>query len=197
MVEIYINGQLVDSQIEDEETIGDVLRSFEITCEENKAAVIGIVVDGKQITAELFDEEAEKPLGKNTKFDFTVVSENDIKASFVKLSELFNELSLQMENVPMELQKGNNKEVSASIRGLADSIDQFCHVATLASLFPNTFNKPEIDGFNFDEFFKDFSPILKDFEEALQNNDSVMIGDLAEYEICPRLQSISETLKKF
>ena len=197
MVEIYINGQLVDSQIEDEETIGDVLRSFEITCEENKAAVIGIVVDGKQITAELFDEEAEKPLGKNTKFDFTVVSENDIKASFVKLSELFNELSLQMENVPMELQKGNNKEVSASIRGLADSIDQFCHVATLASLFPNTFNKPEFNGFNFDEFFKDFSPILKDFEEALQNNDSVMIGDLAEYEICPRLQSISETLKKF
>ena len=197
MVEIYINGQLVDSQIEDEETIGDVLRSFEITCEENKAAVIGILVDGKQITAELFDEEAEKPLGKNTKFDFTVVSENDIKASFVKLSELFNELSLQMENVPMELQKGNNKEVSTAIRGLADSIDQFCHVATLATLFPKTFNKPEIDGFNFDEFFKDFSPILKDFEEALQNNDSVMIGDLAEYEICPRLQSISETLKKF
>ena len=196
MVEIYINGQLVDSQIEDEETIGDVLRSFEITCEENKAAVIGILVDGKQITAELFDEEAQKPLGKNTKFDFTVVSENDIKASFVKLSELFNELSLQMENVPMELQKGNNKEVSTTIRGLADSIDQFCHVATLATLFPKTFNKPEIDGFNFDEFFKDFSPILKDFEEALQNNDSVMIGDLAEYEICPRLQSISETLKK-
>ena len=60
MVELYINGQLVDVKIEDEETIGDVLQSFEMTCEQNDAAVIGITVDGKQITAEIFDQEAEK-----------------------------------------------------------------------------------------------------------------------------------------
>ena len=33
-------------------------------------------------------------------------------------------------------------------------------------------------------------------EEALQNNDTVMIGDLAEYEICPRLLQISNFLSK-
>ena len=49
MIEFYINGQQVDVQIEDEQTIGDVLKSFESTCEENNAAVIGITVDGKQI----------------------------------------------------------------------------------------------------------------------------------------------------
>ena len=69
MIEFYINGQQVEVQIEDEQTIGDVLKSFESTCEENDAAVIGIKVDGKQITAELFDEEASKPLTKNTKFE--------------------------------------------------------------------------------------------------------------------------------
>lgn len=195
MVELYINGQLVDVKIEDEETIGDVLQSFEMTCEQNDAAVIGITVDGKQITAEIFDQEAEKELGENTKFEFAVVTKNDIKASFKKLAELFNELSLQMEQVPVELQNGKNKEVSLSIKQLADNIDQFCHVATLATLFPETFKTPEIGGMTFDDFFKDFAPILKDFEDALQNNDSVMIGDLSEYEICPRLQSISETLK--
>ena len=196
MIEVYINGQLVDAQIEGEETVGDVLKSFEMTCEENDAAVIGILVNGKQITADIFDEEAKKNLDKNTKFEFSVVTKNDIKASFTKLSELFNELSVQMENVPMELQKGNNKEVSISIKQLADSIDQFCHIATLATLFPETFTSTEVNGLNFNDFFKDFSPILKDFEEALQSNDSVMIGDLAEYEICPRLQSISDALKK-
>lgn len=196
MIEIYINGQLVDAQIEGEETVGDVLKSFEMTCEQNEAAVIGITVNGKQITAEVFDEESEKKLDTNTKFEFTVVTKNDIKASFKKLSELFTELSVQMEKVPMELQNGNNKEVSESIKKLADSIDQFCHIATLASLFPETFTTPSVAGINFNDFFKDFSPILKDFEEALQNNDSVMIGDLSEYEICPRLQSISEALKQ-
>jgi len=195
MIEFYINGQQVEVQIEDEQTIGDVLKSFEATCEENKAAVIGINVDSKQITAESFDQEAAKPLGKDTKFEFSVVTENDIKASFAKLSELFNELSTQMEGVPLALQSGKNLEVSESIKKLADSIDQFCHIATLASLFPETFTNTSMKGMNFKEFFADFSPILKDFEDALQNNDTVMLGDLSEYEICPRLKEISNALK--
>ena len=195
MVDFYINGQKVDVQIEDEQTVGDVLKSFESTCEENNAAVIGISVDGKQITADLFDEEAAKPLGSNTKFEFSIVTKNDIKASFEKLSELFNELAAQMEGVPVALQSGKNLEVSESIKKLADSIDQFCHIATLASLFPETFTNTTMNGMNFKDFFADFSPILKDFEDALQNNDTVMLGDLSEYEICPRLKEISKALQ--
>ena len=196
MVEFYINGQQVEVQIEDEQTIGDVLKSFESTCEENNAAVIGITVDSKQITAETFDEEAAKPLGKNTKFEFSIVTISDIKASFEKLSELFAELANQMEGVPVALQSGKNLEVSESIKKLADSIDQFCHIATLASLFPETFTNISMNGMNFKDFFADFSPILKDFEDALQNNDTVMLGDLSEYEICPRLKDISKALKE-
>ena len=48
---------------------------------------------------------------------------------------------------------------------------------------------------NFNDFFKEFSPVLLDYEQALQSNDTVLIGDLSEYEICPRLQAISEALK--
>ena len=196
MIDFYINGQKVDVQLEDEQTIGDVLKSFESTCEENQAAVIGISVDGKQITADLFDAEASKPLGKDTKFEFSIVTVNDIKASFAKLSELFDELASQMEGVPVALQSGKNKEVSTSIAKLADSIDQFCHIATLASLFPDTFTNSQLNGANIKDFFADFSPILKDFEDALQNNDTVMLGDLSEYEICPRLKEISKALKE-
>ena len=195
MVEFYINGQQVEVQLEDEQTVGDVLKSFESTCEENDAAVIGIAVDSKQITAELFDEEAAKPLGSNTKFEFSIVTKNDIKASFEKLSELFNELAAQMEGVPVALQSGKNAEVSESIKRLADSIEQFCHVATLASLFPDTFSTGSLNGISFKDFFAEFSPILKDFEDALQNNDTVMLGDLSEYEICPRLKEISKALQ--
>ena len=43
MISFYINGDPVEVQLEGEETIGDVLKSFEITCEENAAAVIGIL----------------------------------------------------------------------------------------------------------------------------------------------------------
>lgn len=194
MVSFYINGEPVEVQLEGENTIGEVLKSFEITCEQNQAAVIGIIVDGTTITAQSFDEEAAKPLGKDTKFEFSVVTKDSIKQSFIALSQLFTELAQKMEDIPSILQTGNSKEAGESIKKVADSIDQFCHVAALASLFPEDFNGTQIDGKQFAEFLNDFSPVLKDFEQALQNNDTVLIGDLAEYEICPRLRSISQSI---
>lgn len=195
MIEFYVNGQKIDVQLENEQTIGDILQSFEQTCEENNAAVIGITVNGKVITADIFDDEIKNRLTDNIKFEFTVVTVKEIKDSFIKLSELFNQLSEQMEKVPVELQNGHNQEVSQSINTLADSIEQFCHVATLASLFPDTFTNTKVNDMNFQDFFADLSNIMKDFEDALQNNDTVMIGDLSEYEICPRLRAISDSLK--
>ena len=194
MISFYINGEAVEVQLEGEETIGDVLKSFEMTCEENSAAVIGISVDGNTITADTFDNEAGKPLGKDTKFEFSVVTKDSIKQSFSTLAQLFSELSVQMENVPVALQSGKNKEVSESIKKVADSIDNFCHIAALASLFPQDFSNTKIEGKDFSEFFEEFSPVLIDFEQALSNNDTVLIGDLSEYEICPRLKAISQAL---
>lgn len=195
MIEFYVNGQKIEVQLENEQTIGDILQSFEQTCEENNAAVIGITVNGKVITADIFDDEIKNRLTDNIKFEFTVVTVQEIKDSFIKLSELFTQLSEQMEKVPVELQNGHNQEVSQSINTLADSIEQFCHVATLASLFPDTFTNTKVNDMNFQDFFADLSNIMKDFEDALQNNDTVMIGDLSEYEICPRLRAISDSLK--
>lgn len=194
MISFYINGEQIEVQLEGEKTIGDVLKSFELTCEENSAAVIGITVDGETVTAETFDDKAGQPLGNDTKFEFSVVTKDSIKQSFSALSQLFSELSAKMEEVPVALQSGKNKEVSESIKKVADSIDQFCHIAALATLFPQDFKETKIDGKQFTEFFNDFSPVLKDFETALENNDTVLIGDLSEYEICPRLKAISESL---
>ncbi len=194
MISFYINGEQIEVQLEGEKTIGDVLKSFELTCEENSAAVIGITVDGETVTAETFDDKAGQPLGNDTKFEFSVVTKDSIKQSFSALSQLFSELSAKMEEVPVALQSGKNKEVSEAIKKVADSIDQFCHIAALATLFPQDFKETKIDGKQFTEFFNDFSPVLKDFETALENNDTVLIGDLSEYEICPRLKAISESL---
>ena len=195
MISFYINGEPVDVQLEGEETIGDVLKSFEITCEQNNAAVIGITVDQTTVTAQDFDTIAAKPLGKDTKFEFSVVTKDSIQQAFTALSGLFDELSQKMEEVPVALQTGKNNEVSESIKKVADSIDQFCHIAALATLFPQDFNNTKINYMPFNDFFADFSPILLDFEQALQNNDTVLIGDLSEYEICPRLKAISAALK--
>lgn len=193
-MEFYLNDEKIDVTIENEKTVGDVFKSFEINCEENNAAVIGITLNGKNITADLFDEVSKQELEDSMKFNFNIVTKDAIKESFIKLSELFTELADKMIQIPVELQSGKDKEAHMSIKVLADSIEDFCHVATLASLFQE-YSIVLIDDMPFADFFAEFSPILNDFEQALKNNDTVSVGDLAEYEICPRLQAIAKTLK--
>lgn len=93
------------------------------------------------------------------------------------------------------MQCGKNKEVHEAIKNLADIIEEFCRIILLASLF-DKYARIEIADKPFKDFISDFSSILNDFEQAMKINDMVTIGDLAEYEICPRLKDISETLEK-
>lgn len=196
-MELFVNGKKIDAKLESEKTIGDVLRSFEATCEENAAAVIGILVDDKKVTADDFDEWAKKTISPKTKIAFDVITKDAVAESFANLSKLFDALAQKMQEVPIELQNGKGKAALASIQQLADDIDLFCHTASLASLFPETYAKLEIDGKQFAEFFSELSPILSEFENALQSNDTVLVGDLSEYEICPRLKAVAKSLEVF
>ncbi len=193
-MEFYVNDEKIDISLDTEKTVGDVFKSFEQTCEQNDAAVIEIKINGNLVTAEKFDEYSAKPLNENMKFEFSVVTHQNIKDAFLHLSTLFKQLSERLEQIPVALQSGKEKEANNSIKTLADSIDEFCHVATLASLFQD-YTEVKIDNKPFSEFFKEFSPVLLDFENALKNNDTVSVGDLAEYEICPRLIAISNALE--
>lgn len=193
-MDFYVNDEKIDVTLENEKTYGDVLTSFEMTCEQNDSAVIGIKIDNKQITSENFDEYSKKDLTEKSKIEFTIVTHQNIKDAFKNLSKLFKELSEKMQSIPVELQSGKAKSANESIMALADSIEEFCHVATLASLFKE-YTDLKIDGKPFSDFFQDFSPVLSDFEDALKNDDTVTVGDLSEYEICPRLIAIAETLE--
>ncbi len=189
-----MNGEKIDATLENEKTVGDILKSFELTCEENDAAVIGIIINGKNVTADDFDEISKEEIKDSTKIEFSVVTKQTIADSFKKTADLFKKLEQEMKKIPVQFQNGKEKEANLSIKSLADSIEDFCHIAALASLFKE-YSIVSIDGKPFNDFFADFSPILSDFEQALKDNDTVTIGDLAEYEICPRLQAIAETLE--
>ena len=196
-MDLFVNGAKIDVTLEDEKTIGDVLRSFEATCEENDAAVIGIRADGQKVDAFSFDEYAKLPLSSSTKIEFEVVTKQSIADSFKELSVLFSSLAERMERVPVDLQSGKGKEATAAIAELADDIEVFCRTASLASLFPDTYGAIVVDGKQVSDFFADLTPVLSEFEQALKANDTVLVGDLAEYEICPRLKLASKALEVF
>ncbi|MCR5291151.1 MAG: hypothetical protein K6E51_14260 [Treponema sp.] len=191
---LYVNGEQLDVTLENEKTVGDVLRSFEESCEAAHIATIGIVLNGETISAEKFDAITTIPLADDTKIELSVVSENAIQESFKQHAQFFKELTASLQQIPMELQSGKTADAHKKITQLADGIDSFCHTASLSALFPQTYGNIQIDGKSIQDFFVEFTQLLDDFKQALEANDLVSIGDLAEYEICPRLDSLATAI---
>lgn len=193
-MEFYVNNEKLDIILEDEKTVGDVLKSFEAECAKNNATTINITLNGKNIGAEEFESIFNEPITDDTKLELVIVSQTEILASFENQKAECQELSNGLLELPVKLQGGKDKEATAMISKLADFIEKFCRTATLSALFPEIYKKLTIDGKSVNDFFQDFSQILNDFEQAIASKDTVLMGDLAEYEISPRLLAIAKTI---
>lgn len=194
-MEFYVNGEKIDIQLENEKTVGDVLKSFEEEFAKNNATTVNIILNGKNVDADHFDDECKKPLEDNTKLELSVISLSDIQNSFKAEAEECSDLAKKMLEIPEKLQAGKDKEASKMITLLTDFIENFCHTASLSALFPENYKDIKIDEKNLKDFFADFTQILSDFEQAISSKDTVLIGDLAEYEISPRLVAIADSIK--
>lgn len=187
-MDIYINAVKADLTLEDEKTIGEVLNAIEADCEKNNATIIRVSTDGKNIPDDKLDEVFEYAITRVKKLEIETVAENDILVALRNLSERFNYISTELLQVPILLQSSKDAKVSAVVTLFADEFDVMCHLMTLCSLFPTRFDSFTIGGQSVPNFLKDFTPILQEFENSLSSHDSVLTGDLAEYEIVPRLQ---------
>lgn len=193
-MDFFVNGEKLDITLQDEKTIGDVLKAFEISCQENHLATIGVSIDDKNIPAEDFESILNLPIEQTSKIDVSVIAEVAIKDNLKQIGNEFSSLIEPLKNIPVEMQSGKDSVAKQTIIKLSDVMNLFCSLLTWSSLFPETFGALKVDNENISEFLSNFSQILNDFKDALENSDSVLIGDLAEYEICPRLESIAKSL---
>ena len=93
-----------------------------------------------------------------------------------------------IESVSVLLQTGQDKKAMDSIIRFADLSQKTIRAlsnmeeASLIGL-----DKLRIDDKTAKDFFKDFNRVLQELVEAFDGNDIVLIGDILEYEISPRL----------
>ena len=189
---LKVNGQDIDVTLEDEKTVGDVLKSFEDEAAQNDATTVRIVLDGEPVSPDGFDAILDKPLTDKTSLELTVLTKLQVVESLKEISGRIQQLKL--EEIPVLLQGGKDAECAAIINSLASDCDAFFHTASLSSLFPDVYDRLSIEGASFIDFFKDFLLILSDFKDAMEGNDTVTVGDLAEYELEPRLKAVTKAI---
>jgi len=195
-MKIYINDDELDFTLENEKTCGDVLNQLQIELEKNNGTIFNITINEKEINAEEIPEISLKDLSEIDTIKLITVFSQDIKNSLIELSSKIENLNKDFEELPVYLQGNNQSKVPEILTKFADTFDNLCRLVTLTALFPNDFQNIIIEGVNLSDFIKDFAPFLEDFEKAIIDNDTVTIGDIAEYEIKPRFEAFCDVIKE-
>lgn len=193
---LYVNDEKIDFDLDNEKTFGDFLLSFETLCEKDEATIIGIKFDDTIVNADTFDNYKNTPIDSIKETSLTTICKTDIIKSYSNINELCQSLTKKLEEIPVNLQNNKDELVTKTVTDFTYFFDYFCRVISLSSLFSDIIENLTIDSKTPSVFLSDFSPILNDFENALKQKDTVLIGDLSEYEILPRIESIQITAKK-
>lgn len=193
-----LNNEEIDIQLENEKTVGEVLTNFQILCEKNNATIIGINIDDQNIDADKIEQHFNTDINNIEKLNISTVCLQDIYLGFANINQLCNEITSKLEDIPVQLQNNQDNIANKTITDFTYLFDSFCRITTLATIFPDLFEKLKIDDKSLHIFLQeDFSPILADFEQAIKSKDTILIGDLAEYEILPKVELIKEFTKQF
>lgn len=110
-------------------------------------------------------------------------------------SELLKNLIPDISDVSVRLQTGDDKQAMNSVLKFIELSEKLIRIFPFLKEFGYTDIRNEsIDSVSFKDFYKDLNSILVELVDAFDINDSILIGDLMEYEIAPRVSKLLEYL---
>ena len=101
----------------------------------------------------------------------------------------------RLEELPLDMQTGKDQRAAETIQlfsGMAEKLFRIFFIYKSEGFCPENFT---IDGLSFKIFVEDFSSTLKELSSAYENRDTVLVGDIAEYELAPRLMKMFSAMK--
>jgi hypothetical protein len=111
--------------------------------------------------------------------------------TFLNMEGELNEETARLQDLPLDLQTGNDRRAAETIQGFSVFMQKILRLFPLLK-----YAIPENPDAAHSLLFEELKSALKEFLAAYENRDMVLSGDLAEYEIAPRVKNIYEALKK-
>ena len=102
----------------------------------------------------------------------------------------------KLEEIPILLQTGKEKEAMEMVIAFSEISEKLTRLyPLLKERDSENLMTQEIDGVSFEEFYIDLNAKFQELTEALEAEDSILIGDLLEYEIAPKIRELTGSIE--
>jgi hypothetical protein len=109
---------------------------------------------------------------------------------------LFDEKSSGLADLPVLLQTGRESEAMKSVLYFIEIFNKVIRVLPELRRSGIDTSAIKIEGKPLPEFYDSFNEVLRELIDGLEHHDAVLIGDLAEYEVLPRMKSFFSVMRE-
>ena len=108
---------------------------------------------------------------------------------------LVKSIAERMEALPLDIQTGNDQRAAETIQlfsKMGEKLFRILFIRNSEDCLPDTFTIANLPARS---FFDEFNAALRELSAAYENKDTVLAGDIVEYELSPRFLSFFTALK--
>jgi hypothetical protein len=119
----------------------------------------------------------------------------DPRREFLQAGTLVSGIAARLEELPLDMQTGKDRRAAETVQLFSHTAEKVLRLLHLLSVQGLALETLAIDRLPFYEFIGAFSATLKELLSAYTSQDVVLVGDLAEYELAPRLVKLYTRVK--
>jgi hypothetical protein len=112
-----------------------------------------------------------------------------------RVEPLIEGLVRRLEDLPLDIQTGKDGRAAETIQifsGISGKIFRLFNIQKERGLDTSALN---VDNISIHAFIEEFGAALRELLAAYETKDTVLVGDLAEYELAPRLRKLYAVVK--
>lgn len=116
---------------------------------------------------------------------------NEPVNEITKLESIINEVCERLIDLPLDIQTGKDARAAQTIQVFSAVTEKLFRLYKQLNIQGLFLQKDSLE-----ENFKSFSDVIRDLFDAYEKNDSVLVGDLTEYEASPKLKELYAAIIK-
>ena len=120
---------------------------------------------------------------------------SDPADEFSKTEPLLNEICARLVDLPLDIQTGKDGRAAQTIQIFSGLMEKILRIINQFNI-QGFLDQDQDDDKSLNQIINEFSGVLKELLDAYERQDSVLVGDLAEYEAAPRLQELFAAIQK-
>ena len=141
-------------------------------------------------TVKAFSGEGCSPQTLAALFEERLRELGDPAGEMGRIAQFVDDICARLADFPLDIQTGKDARAAETVNvfsGIAEKVFRIYHALKIEG-FPVA--EIMIENMPVNEYITEFGKALKDLLDAYERRDTVLIGDLAEYEMAPRLRSL-------